>query len=124
MRHLKLAEKIAATSTHKKSRHGAVLVRGGAIINIAKNSNRYTKFGQRFMPYNHNWPATHHAELACVLGLDKRTTIGSTVYVARVGKRGEIKNSKPCTTCQAVLEHVGVKRVFYTTENGWRCMKL
>jgi len=124
MKHLKLAEKIAQTSNHRKSRHGAVLVRGGSVLNIAKNSNRYTRFGRRFMPYKHNWHPTHHAELGCILGLDISATKGSTIYVARVGKRGDIKNSKPCPTCQAVLKHVGVKKAIYTTEDGWRCMKL
>ena len=124
MRHLDLAQKIAKTSDHKRSRHGAVLVRGGSIINIAKNSNKYTKFGQRFMPYKQKWHATHHAEIGCILGLDKSTTRGSTIYVARVGKRGDIRNSKPCLICQAVLKHVGVRKVIYTTEEGWGRMKL
>ena len=125
MRHLDLAKKIAATSNHNKSRHGAVLVRGGSILNFAKNSNRFTSFGQRFMSYDQDWHCTHHAEIGCILGVPKSVTKGSTIFVARVGKRGETRNSKPCHLCQAVLRHVGIKKAIYTTENdGYQCLKL
>ena len=118
MRHLNLAKKIAKTSAHDKSHHGAVLVRGGSIINIAKNSNRFTKFGQRFLPYNHDWFATHHAEIGCILGMPRGATQGATIYVARIGKDGKVRNSKPCQLCQAVLKHVGIKKAIYTTDNN------
>jgi tRNA(Arg) A34 adenosine deaminase TadA len=116
VKHLELAKKIAKTSNHRKSRHGAVLVRGGSILNFAKNSLRYARFPQRFMSYEQNWYCTHHAEIACILGLPKQVTKGATIYVARVGKDGDIKNSKPCCVCQSVLKHVGVKRAIYTTD--------
>ena len=116
MKHLELAKKIARTSNHRKSRHGAVLVRGGSILSFAKNSLKYARFPQRFMSYQQNWYHTHHAEVACVLGLPRQVTKGATIYVARVGKDGQIKNSRPCEICQAVLKHVGVKRAIYTTD--------
>ena len=124
MRHIKLAQKIAKNSRHRKSRHGAVLVRGGAVISVSTNNNKYASFGQRFISREKNWNATHHAELGCILGLDKSITQGATIYVARVSKNGEIRNSKPCQLCQAVLKHVGVKKVIYTTETGHGRMKL
>ena len=68
------------------------------------------------MSYQQNWYHTHHAEVACILGLPRQVTKGATIYVARVGKDGEIKNSRPCEICQAVLKHVGVKRAIYTTD--------
>ena len=124
MRHLNLAIKIAKASDHPRSKHGAVLVRGGSIMNAAKNTNDYTSFGQRFRPRNKHGPASRHAEIACVLGLDKSITKGTSLYVARVNKEGETRNSKPCEMCSAILEHTGVKRVFYTTDDGWGCVKL
>jgi len=125
MRHLDLAKKIAKKSTHNKSRHGAVLVRGGSVLNFSENSNRFTKFGQRFIPFGQDWRRPHHAEVGCILGLPKSATKGATIYVARIGKDGKTKNSKPCQVCQTVLKHVGVKRAIYTIdEKTWGCMKL
>jgi tRNA(Arg) A34 adenosine deaminase TadA len=123
MRPLNLAIKIAKSSNHPRSKHGAVLIRGGAIMSVAKNTNDYTSFGQRFRPLTKHGRASRHAEIACVLGVDKSITKGSTLYVARVNKSGEIRNSKPCEMCAAILEHTGVKRVFYTTNDGWGCVK-
>ena len=121
---MKLAFKCAEKSNHGRSKHGAVLVKGGSIVNIAKNSNNYTSFGQRFRKYDNPYKATHHAEIACILGLDKSITKGATIYVARVSKAGEPRNSKPCELCQSVLKHVGVKKAIYSTNDGYGIMKL
>ena len=52
-----------------------------------------------------------------ILGIDRRKTAGSDVYVARVGKRGDFKMSKPCPMCESALRHVGIRRVIYTINN-------
>ena len=88
---LKLAARAAEQSGHDIFRHGAVLVRGGSILNIAANSDNHTAFGQRFRIQPGR--ATHHAETACVLGLDKAMTQGGVIYAARVNKDGEWKMS-------------------------------
>ena len=120
---LKIAAKAAEQSGHDTFRHGAVLVRGGSVINVAANSDNHTAFGQRFR--TDPGKATHHAEVACVLGLDRSATQGGTIYVARIGKNGEWKNSKPCSMCHEVMGFVGIKRVVYTiADNEWGTYKL
>lgn len=42
---------------------------------------------------------------------------GATVYVARLGGRGQAL-SKPCEACDEVMREAGVKRCVYTTEDG------
>jgi tRNA(Arg) A34 adenosine deaminase TadA len=113
---LRLASKAAETSNYGNFRHGAVLVKGGSIFNITTNSFNHTSFGQRFRSSPGH--ATHHAEVACVLGLDKATTYGATIYVARVNKNGEWRMSKPCEMCEEVMKHVGIKKVVYTVDTG------
>jgi len=118
-----MACKAAEQSGHDVFRHGAVLIRGGSILNISSNSDNHTSFGQRFR--NQPGRATHHAETACVLGLDKSVTRGSTMYVARVNRQGEWKMSKPCSMCHEVMRFVGVKRVVYTIgPNEWGTYKI
>jgi len=48
----------------------------------------------------------------------RTTTQGSTIYVARINKEGEARISKPCPMCEAAMRHVGVRRVYYTNEEG------
>ncbi len=121
--YLRLAAKAAEQSGHDTFRHGAVLIRGGSVLNIASNSDNHTSFGQRFRTAAGR--ATHHAETACILGLDRSITSGGTMYVARINKAGEWKMSKPCSMCHEVMKFVGIKRVVYTIgDNEWGTYKI
>lgn len=111
-RALKIAAKVAEQSEYGRYRHGAVLVKGGSVINVSSNSNNHTSFGQRFRVAPGR--ATHHAETALVLGVNRATTSGATVYVARVNKKGQWRMSKPCSMCHEVMKFVGIKKVVYT----------
>ena len=116
---------MAEQSEYGKFKHGAVLVQGGSVLNCSFNKDNYNSFGSRFRPKSQG-NATLHAELGCVLGIPRAKTTGATLYVARVNKLGDEKISKPCSMCQNVLKHVGVKRVIYTTneEGKHKVMKL
>ena len=116
-RYVELAMRVAAQSDFKEYRHGAVLVRGGSVVNTSCNKNKYRSWGNRFRRRQIGH-ATHHAELGCVLGLDRSITEGATMYVVRIGKSGVLRNSKPCPMCEAALEYVGIKKVIYSDENG------
>lgn len=108
------AKSIARDSPYGKIRHGALLVKGGSVINSSCNKENYSSFGKRFRNPARGH-ATVHAELGVVLGLPRSVTTGADVYVCRINRVGEFRNSKPCSMCHAALKHVGVKRVYYTT---------
>tara|TARA_R110000824_G_scaffold12623_10_gene55379 strand:+ start:32438 stop:32803 length:366 start_codon:yes stop_codon:yes gene_type:complete len=112
-----LAKKIALQGTYGGFKHGAILLRGGKIINTSCNKNNHCAFGSRFRQRDEGTP-TLHAEIGCILNLDRSTTAGATMLVVRVGKTGEYRMSKPCSMCREVLKHVGIKKVYYTDKNG------
>ena len=114
-RYLEHAKKVAAQSG-EDYRHGAVLVKGGSVINTSINKNSYCSFGMRFRKKEHGL-ATVHAELGAILGIDKKLTHGATIYVARIGKQGMYRPSQPCGMCMAAMRYVGVKRVVFTINN-------
>tara|TARA_R110000824_G_scaffold49483_22_gene138926 strand:- start:17152 stop:17589 length:438 start_codon:yes stop_codon:yes gene_type:complete len=116
-RYFDLAKDAAFNSGYGKIRHGAVLVRGGSIINTCFNKDKFCSFGTKFR-HPMRGPATIHAELGCILGLPRDVTSGSDIFVCRINKVGEFRNSKPCAMCHEVMKHVGVKRVYYTTGEG------
>jgi len=121
---LELAKLTAENSEHDTFKHGAVLVKGGSIINTACNKDQYNRFGNRFREHGCGH-ATHHAELGAILGLDKKLTNGATIYVVRINREGSFRNSKPCPMCHEVLKFVGVKKAIYTTgENTVEKMRL
>lgn len=102
-------------------RHGAVLVRGGRIINKSYNSPNFSSFAKRFCIQNgkdFQLHAFRHAELSTVLGVPRDKTEGSSIYVVRINRHGEFKMSRPCSLCLSALKFVGVKRAFYTISPG------
>tara|TARA_Y100000296_G_C5118210_1_gene228953 strand:+ start:654 stop:1049 length:396 start_codon:yes stop_codon:yes gene_type:complete len=115
-RFMSLAKNVARQSDFPNYRHGAVLVRGGSIINTSPNKDSFCSFGARFRN-NQAGPATVHAEIGAILGLDRSITDGAILYVARIGKSDDFKMSKPCQMCEAALRYVGIKRVIYTIDN-------
>lgn len=109
---IQLAARIAqnSTMTHKL---GAVLVKGGSVINVGFNQSSTHRFARKFGKHY-----TRHAELNCILGISRHKTTGATVYVIRVKKDGSYGMSKPCSICKDVLKFVGIKRVYYTNNQG------
>ena len=116
-RYIEFAKRVAEQSNYGKFRHGAVLVKGSSVRSISCNKHRHCSFGSRFLREGRG-VATLHAELGAILGVERSTTRGSTVYVARINKDGEARISKPCSMCENAMRHVGVKRVVYTNRKG------
>jgi tRNA(Arg) A34 adenosine deaminase TadA len=113
-RYLDLAKQKAWESDfHHK--HGAVLVKGGSVLNTSFNNARYSSFAHRFRDHAHN--ATRHAEIMCVLGLSREMTEGTTLYVVRINNKGHFMLSKPCEMCSDLLVFCGVKKVIYSVNN-------
>ena len=117
-----LATRISYQSDHHH-RHGAVLVKGSRIINTSPNRSKFNSFASRFYPKEKEW-ATIYAELGSILNVERKNTDGATVYVVRVGIKDKLRMSKPCETSQAAMEWVGIKKVVYSTNKGFKEMKL
>ena len=102
-RFLELAKGVALTSNCRQ-RHGAIVVRHGRILgaapNIMKNSPKFVDW--RF--------SSVHAEVRAMrrAGFPKK----ATVYVARINNFGESRLSKPCASCQEVLDAFHCKVVY------------
>lgn len=117
-RYMELAKRVAQQSIFDGPKHGAVLVRGASVINVSENKSNFCSFGRRFRKCDiQPGHSTVHAELGSILGVDRNKTEGADVYVARIGKKGDFKMSKPCPMCESALRHVGVKRVIYTIDD-------
>jgi len=116
-RNFELARRMAEQSRYGKFRHGAVLFGGGAVINASHNKNNTCSFGARFRNPDAG-RATLHAELGCILNVERQATSNADVYVVRINPAGQFKNSRPCPMCAEAMRFVGVKRCFYTTDDG------
>lgn len=107
-RHLTAAVALATTAAPTKYRHAAIAVKRGQVVAHATNLTRHTH------PSNSDWRvASIHAEERVLRQLGS-TAAGATLYIARVNRGGEPRNSQPCRRCQGQLDRAGVRRVAYT----------
>ncbi len=57
-----------------------------------------------------------HAEIAALVRAKREV---HTLIIARIlHGNGNIATSKPCPVCEAAIKAAGVKKVYYTNENG------
>lgn len=104
-RFLRLAMKIAGDSSETQ-KHGAVLVSSGRVLGLGVNSRRNSGAGILSGDY------TIHAELSAMGRYV--SSMGGTIYVARVDKNGNAQYSRPCDSCMKAMRHRGVKKVVYS----------
>lgn len=113
-----IAKHVSNNSTHKQHRLGAVIVKGGRILATGYNQLRPSKL----IGTN-----TLHAEAHAVLHLLKSRRqadlIGADIYVNRYTRGGRIGLARPCSHCMELLRTVGIRRVFYTTDEGTTVME-
>jgi tRNA(Arg) A34 adenosine deaminase TadA len=117
LQRIHFAKKIAEASGTGQFRHAAVLLRGGSIVNFASNDYRYSGFADRFYHRAIGY-GTRHAEIRACLNVPRGLTEGSSMYVVRVNRAGELKLSKPCKTCEETLRFLGIREVYYSTDEG------
>ena len=61
-----------------------------------------------------------HAEVACLLKVRSMRKQAHTIKVERYGRKGEMRLAFPCESCQAAIKLAGVKKVIFTSEDGWK----
>jgi deoxycytidylate deaminase len=119
----RMALRQANESEFLRARVGAALVKGNRLLSVGKNSVR----GYRH-DYPKKWSNSLHAEQDAILSAIHTSGIGSvrgaTLFVSRIGIKGERRNACPCSICRSMIIEVGIKKVVYTNEHGdwvtWR----
>ena len=108
---LNLALRLAETSDLPQ-KHGAVIVKAGSVLSMGVNKWRnkeLTNTAKEYNPY-----LTYHAEVDAISNAGSDLN-GATIFIARIGKDGCEKFSRPCQRCTQSLKAAGIKKVIYTT---------
>jgi deoxycytidylate deaminase len=104
-----------ATKSSAKNTHGAIVVKGGRVVGTGYNKN---KNNPHFVSPEHiKTNCSVHAERSAIkdAGYDVKNAV---IYIARVNRQGEDRDSKPCSRCLELIEESGIKRIVYTTQSG------
>ena len=102
-----------ATKSTARNTHGAVIVKGGRVVGTGYNRNR--NHPTIVSPEHIKTNCSIHAEESAIrdAGYDVKNAV---IYVARVNKHGEDRDSKPCPRCLALINESGIKRIIYTMQ--------
>lgn len=105
---LRRATRLARMGTCR-TRHGAVIVKGGRLLSVGINVNRNS-------PQDKAVPPTEiavHAEEAALRALGGEAR-GAKIYVARVLRNDQPALSRPCDRCYEAIVAAGIKEIIYT----------
>lgn len=87
----------------------------GRILSVGQNSYqkshpRQAYYAQKLGKHNKIFL---HAELHALTRIpeDKKP---HAIYIARVNKHGEPRNSKPCSICEMAIKDAGIQEIHYT----------
>ena len=130
-RGFKLA-KNASKFSDCKTKIGAVLIYKNKVISVGYNTTKSNPIQKMYNIYRNTNERKYdvekrnngvHAEIM-TLQHATRSFKGDlnkcSIFVYSEKKDGSTRLTKPCMGCSKMLEELGVKNIYYTTDNGWQ----
>ena len=111
---MKRALHLAATSPCRQ-KHGCLIVKSNRLLSASTNTFR--NHSQYVKAYNH---CSFHAEVNAMrrlipYGRSCRPSIkNATLFIARINNKGEARLSKPCNSCQSMIDSFNIRKIVWT----------
>lgn len=126
MSFFKAAKAISELSDFPKAHIGCVIAEGNhRIISSGFNSTKSHPLQKQLNKerFDADYKHTLHAEVAALLPLMKEDIDFSKVeiYNHRNYKDGRLALSRPCKSCMKLIRDLGIKKINYTTIDGYAC---
>ena len=117
------AKAVSEFGNHHRHKVGAVVVLKHRIISSGCNSTKTHPLQKQYNQYRFTEDSVHtcHAELVALLPLikDEVDLSNASIFIYREHKNHTIACARPCKSCMQLIKDCGVKRIFYTTEDGY-----
>lgn len=111
----RLAAQAAKFSEHKKYKLAAVLFINGKPVSVGFNHYRSHPLISKFSSVK-----TTHAEIDAISNLKYNWNMkNSFLVVCRIKKDGSFGLARPCPLCESILRKKGIKKVFFTSDQGY-----
>ena len=126
-RYLSKARQVADISDYKNVHIGCVAVYKGNIVGIGCNTNKthpvqkyYNKYRSTDVDQETLLPKIH-AEISCINSIRHLDIDFSKVklYIYRKRNDKPYGMSRPCPSCMAAIKDLGIKHIYYTTNEGF-----
>ena len=121
------AHQIATISDYKKTHVGCVAVYQGQVIGLGCNCNKTHPIQKKYNRYRKDLMLPKlHAEISCLNQIKHLDINFSKVklYIYRIRKDQPFGMARPCPSCMAAIRDLGVRNIFYTTNDGYAHEKL
>ena len=100
-----------ANKSEYNQKVGSVIFKKNRIISSGHNYSQ--RSAKKLHPKYQKWPGSIHAEVDAIIKA-KTDLKGMDIMVIRVNKQNQFRLAKPCKHCQMYLEHVGIRKVYYS----------
>lgn len=126
-RYLNMAKDVSRQSDFRQHHLGAVVIYKGSLLASGYNSNKSSPTAKKYnrergfdveASYSTN---SIHAEMMTLNKIRYLDIDFSKVklYIYREHKNGVKAMARPCPACQKMIKDMGIKEIWYTTENGF-----
>ena len=120
-RYFDLAESVSNLSDYHRVHIGSVIVKNKEIVSVGQNmlkthpaQHRYNKW----LPYDIQIDHIH-SEINAISKARTESLRGSTIYIFRRDRNGDIAMCRPCNACMQAIRDAGIKNMYYTNKNGF-----
>lgn len=118
------AKAMARLSDFNKFHVGCVVTNGHHIISSGYNTVKSHPLQKKMNARRFSEDTSHslHAEISALSHIMNKKDIdwkNCSVYVYRELLNGEKGMAKPCKSCEALIRSLGIKKIYYTTNNGF-----
>lgn len=123
------AKKVASVSDFYKTHMGCVAVYQRQVIGSGCNCCKTHPSQQYYNQYREKSDsllAKLHAEMSCLNSIKNQNINFSKVklYIYRIRKSQPFGLARPCPSCMAAIRDLGIKEIYYTTNDGYSYEKL
>lgn len=126
------ARQVANISDYHKTHIGCVAVYQGQVVGLGCNCNKthptqkkYNKYRNLYNSGSEPLPKLH-SEISCINQIKHFDINFSKVklYIYRIRKDQPFGIARPCPSCMAAIKDLGIRDIFYTTNDGYAHEKL
>ena len=121
-----IAKKVSELSTfHRKNvKIGCLIVSGHRIISSGYNSDKTNPIQKKYnrLRFSEDTPHRLHAEVSALLPLLNNKDIDFSkvkIFTYREKADHSLGKSRPCKSCMALIKDLGIKHIYYTTDDGY-----
>ena len=128
-RYFDKARQVATISDYNKTHIGCVAVLQGQVIGLGCNCNKThptQKYYNRYRKPSDSMLPKLHAEISCINQIKNQNINFSKVrlYIYRIRKDQPFGLSRPCPSCMAAIRDLGIRDIYYTTNDGYSYERL